>query len=46
MSVCPNCGKVVSDLRKHLRRGRCREQRKHVGYVERKVKEFERKVMT
>ena len=46
MPVCPRCGKIVGDLRKHQKRRRCDEQRKHVGFLERKVRKFERRVMS
>ncbi len=28
-AVCPKCGKVVKDLRKHLQRGRCKIKGRH-----------------
>lgn len=46
MPACPNCGKIVGDLRKHEKRGRCQKQRRHADYVEKMVKKFERRAMT
>ncbi|MBI2126443.1 MAG: hypothetical protein HYU02_03900 [Thaumarchaeota archaeon] len=31
MPVCPKCGKVVKDLSKHLRRGRCKVKKRAKG---------------
>ena len=31
MPICPECGAMVSNLRKHLRRNRCE---KHKGWAE------------